>query len=112
MGIFEFHFHESEFTFEPSMTFPGEGSEEEAVDAAAEGGDTDAEPVPAGPGMDETSATAGGNAKTGLAVLLGLAFLVGVGAVAKKAISKQRAAKEADDRLTTEKVEESVEIAD
>lgn len=112
MGILEFHFHESEFAFEPSMTFPGEEYEEEAIEGASESDDADATPVPAGRSSSDSTGDSGSTAKNGLAVLVGLAFLVGFGAVAKKLISKRRSSGEDDERLSTEKVEESVEIAD
>lgn len=112
MGIFEFHFHESEFTFAPSITNKGGEATEDGEDAAAELTEpTDGEPVPVSPGARPEPSGSGG-AKRGVAVLVGLAFLVGAAAVAKKAIDARRSGDEAEDRLGTESVEKSIEIAD
>lgn len=110
MGILEFHFHESEFSFAPSVNGGDEGDDhdESAGDTTMDDSST-AKPVAPKPRATD-GGKSGSVAKKGLGVLVGLAFLAGVGIAVKRLASK--ALGDDGDRLDTETVEESIEIAD
>ncbi len=125
MGILDLHFHDSEFTFAPSMTNSGE--------TASRGGKKGGKLPKIGLGRSrsteesETSETmstemseseesdksrGGSKAKKGLGVIVGLAFLVAIAVMAKK----RRGGEMSEDMDTNEygsdSVEESIEISD
>lgn len=116
MGIIELHFHESEFEFEfaPSVTNKHGKSPLTTKDAVDEHDVDKIESSDASSmSPDERSSDSNGSsAKRGMAVLAGLAFLVAAGTVAKKLVSRRHSHDDADDHLSTEQVEESIEITD
>lgn len=75
MGILEFHFHDAEFDFSPSMTTGGEdveevfSSESEAESEAAEAAEED---------VGESSDSVGVGALIAIGVLVALAVLAGL----------------------------------
>ena len=131
MGILDLHFHDSEFTFAPSMTNTGEtaskgakkggklpklglgrsrSSEESETSGMSGTSETTSTGMSEGEESDESSG--GSTAKKGLGVVVGLVFLVAIAVLAKK----RRGGQESDDLDTneygSESVEESIEISD
>jgi hypothetical protein len=75
MGILEFHFHDAEFDFSPSMTTGGEDVEEVFSGESEAESEATAE---AEADVDESSDSAGVGALIALGVLVALAVLAGL----------------------------------
>lgn len=140
MGILDLHFHESEFTFAPSMT---SGSETTASDEQQKGGklpkiglgrsrsskeSESSETTESSESSEATtsemsdteeseSSSGGSRGKKGIGAIVGLMFLVGVAVLMKQ----RRSGQESEDMDTDEygsdeygsdSGEESIEIAD
>lgn len=128
MGILDLHFHDSEFTFAPSMTNSGETASKGAKKGGklpkiglgrsrsneesetSETSETMSTEMSESEESDESSG--GSKAKKGLGVIVGLAFLVAIAVMAKK----RRGGEMSEDMDTNEygsdSVEESIEISD
>ena len=128
MGILDLHFHDSEFTFAPSMTNTGETASKGAKKGGklpkiglgrsrsteesetSETSETTSMEMSESEESDESSG--GSKAKKGLGVIVGLVFLVAIAVVA----NKRRGGEMSEDMDTNEygsdSVEESIEISD
>jgi hypothetical protein len=80
MGILEFHFHDAEFDFSPSMTTGGEDVEAAFSDDSEAESEATEEPEAFGgeESGDESSESAGVGALIALGVLVALAVLAGL----------------------------------
>lgn len=111
MGIFEFHFHESEFKFAPSIS--NKGGETTDHDADSETDLSIESDTTSTPEMSKTTSESGSTMAKGVGVLVGLAFLVTMGALGKKLVSKRLGGEpEDEDEFESESPEETIEIAD
>jgi hypothetical protein len=108
MGILEFHFHDSEFAFAPSVDNTGGDEASETVD---ESPTTPRLPRTSDPAASASSGR-GRMAARGVGVLVGLAFLIGAGAFARRMVNRRRGRGEDDPLDEEERIEESIEISD